>query len=264
MWIVSWWGWGTCFSVVRGLFDTQFMVGMLLLLRVPCFVSFLTLHAFPCLLGPPSVRGCSASELCSILPRSTCLRLILLCTCPPLCAGGCGRCPPGSGVMSDLFFCVFFLCRASVGPLMRSLCNTKGGAWRGSKPQNAGCSPGMSDRCGTHDPHTCAHTYIPAARASVEVGTEVGQNVPCRDPGASMGVRYPLCHLPTCICSPWQCRVLLFLYLCCSCPCARHVQQVGQWRKLGHADQPDFDERIGAAVLTTHGCHCSSHLGIMQ
>ena len=42
---------------------------------------------FPCLLGPPSVRGCSASELCSILPQRTCLRLILFCTCPPLCAG---------------------------------------------------------------------------------------------------------------------------------------------------------------------------------
>ena len=44
-------------------------------------------HAFPCLPGPPSVRGCSADELCSILPRRTCLRLILFCTCPPLCAG---------------------------------------------------------------------------------------------------------------------------------------------------------------------------------
>ena len=32
---------------------------------------------FPCLPGPQSVRGCSASELCSILPRRTCLRLIL-------------------------------------------------------------------------------------------------------------------------------------------------------------------------------------------
>ena len=44
-------------------------------------------HAFPCLPGPQSVRGCSASDLCSILPRRTCLRLILFCTCPPLCAG---------------------------------------------------------------------------------------------------------------------------------------------------------------------------------
>ena len=34
-------------------------------------------HAFPCLPGPPSVRGCSAFELCSILPRRTCLRLTL-------------------------------------------------------------------------------------------------------------------------------------------------------------------------------------------
>ena len=44
-------------------------------------------QAFPCLPGPQSVRGCSASELCSILPRRTCLRLVLFCTCPPLCAG---------------------------------------------------------------------------------------------------------------------------------------------------------------------------------
>ena len=42
---------------------------------------------FPCLPGPQSVRGCSASELCSILPGRTCLQLILFCTCPPLCAG---------------------------------------------------------------------------------------------------------------------------------------------------------------------------------
>ena len=33
------------------------------------------------------IRGCSASELCSTLPRRTCLRLILFCICPPLCAG---------------------------------------------------------------------------------------------------------------------------------------------------------------------------------
>ena len=32
-------------------------------------------------------RCCSASELCSILPQRTCLRLILFCTRPPLCAG---------------------------------------------------------------------------------------------------------------------------------------------------------------------------------
>ena len=59
-----------------------------------------------CSTGPQSVRGCSASELCSILPRRTCLRLILFCTCPPLCAGALWT---GSGVMSDLFFFFFFV-----------------------------------------------------------------------------------------------------------------------------------------------------------
>ena len=44
-------------------------------------------HALACLSDPPSMRGCSAYELCSILPLNTCLRLILFCTCPPLCAG---------------------------------------------------------------------------------------------------------------------------------------------------------------------------------
>ena len=63
---------------------------------------------FPCLPGPQSVRGCSASELCSILPRRTCLRLILFAHVRPCAQGHFGRCPPGSGVMSDLFFLFFF------------------------------------------------------------------------------------------------------------------------------------------------------------
>ena len=72
----------------------------------------LSWHAFPCLLGPPSVRGCSASELSSILPRRTRLRLILFCTCPPLCAGALWPMP--AWIWRDvrsflLFFSPFFL-----------------------------------------------------------------------------------------------------------------------------------------------------------
>ena len=44
-------------------------------------------HTFACLPGPPSMRGCSAYGPGPILPRRACLRLILFCTCPPLCAG---------------------------------------------------------------------------------------------------------------------------------------------------------------------------------
>ena len=44
-------------------------------------------HTFACLPGPPSVRGCSACGPGPILRRRACLRLILFCTCPPLCAG---------------------------------------------------------------------------------------------------------------------------------------------------------------------------------
>ena len=42
---------------------------------------------FAYLPSPPSVRGCSAYALGVILPRCTCLRLILFWTCPPLCVG---------------------------------------------------------------------------------------------------------------------------------------------------------------------------------
>ena len=44
-------------------------------------------HAFACLPGPPSMRGCSACGPGMILPRSARLRLILFRTCPPLCVG---------------------------------------------------------------------------------------------------------------------------------------------------------------------------------
>ena len=67
-------------------------------------------HAFPCLPGPQSVRGCSASALCSILPRRTCLRLILSCICPPLCAGVLWPMPAWvwRDVRSVFFFFFFF------------------------------------------------------------------------------------------------------------------------------------------------------------
>ena len=39
------------------------------------------------LLGRPSIRGCSAYGLVLCLPRRCSLRLLLFCTCPPLCAG---------------------------------------------------------------------------------------------------------------------------------------------------------------------------------
>ena len=44
-------------------------------------------HTFACLPGPPSMRGCSAYGPGPILPLRACLRLILFCTCPPLCKG---------------------------------------------------------------------------------------------------------------------------------------------------------------------------------
>ena len=69
--------------------------------------------------GPQSVRGCSASALCSTLPRCTCLRLILLCICPPLCAGALWPMP--AWVWRDVrsvFFCFFLrllsTCRLSL------------------------------------------------------------------------------------------------------------------------------------------------------
>lgn len=42
-------------------------------------------RAFAFLLGPPSARACSAYCPGSLLPRCTCPRLILCCTCPPMC-----------------------------------------------------------------------------------------------------------------------------------------------------------------------------------
>ena len=63
-------------------------------------------HASPCLPGPPSVRGCSASALCLILPRRTCLHLMLFCTCPPLCAGALWPMP--AWVWPDVHFFYFF------------------------------------------------------------------------------------------------------------------------------------------------------------
>ena len=39
------------------------------------------------LLGPPCARGCPAYGLVPFVPRRSCLRLILFCTCPPLCTG---------------------------------------------------------------------------------------------------------------------------------------------------------------------------------
>ena len=67
-----------------------------------------------------SVRGCSASELCSILPRRTCLRLILFCTCRPLCAGALWPMP--AWVWRDVrsgFFCFFLLHRCTGGSSSR-------------------------------------------------------------------------------------------------------------------------------------------------
>ena len=44
-------------------------------------------RTFACLHGHPDMRGCSAYGPGPILTRRACLRLILFCTCPPLCAG---------------------------------------------------------------------------------------------------------------------------------------------------------------------------------
>ena len=42
-------------------------------------------HAFACQHGPPSACGCSSCGPDLILPLRASLRLILFCTCPPLC-----------------------------------------------------------------------------------------------------------------------------------------------------------------------------------
>ena len=68
-------------------------------------------HTFACLPGPPSMRGCSSYGPGPILPQRTCLRrmrLILFCTCPPLCAGVLRPMP--ACVWRDVrsVLCVFF------------------------------------------------------------------------------------------------------------------------------------------------------------
>ena len=65
-------------------------------------------HAFACLPGPPSIRGCSACGPGPILPWRACLRLIMFCTRPPLCAGVLWPMP--AWVWRDVrsvFFCFF-------------------------------------------------------------------------------------------------------------------------------------------------------------
>ena len=44
-------------------------------------------NAFAYLLGRPSACGCPACGSVLYLPRRCSLRLLLFCTCPPLCAG---------------------------------------------------------------------------------------------------------------------------------------------------------------------------------
>ena len=49
-----------------------------------------TLACFTCQLYPSSARarGCSTYGAVLFLPRPTCLRLIMFCTCPYMCVGG--------------------------------------------------------------------------------------------------------------------------------------------------------------------------------
>ena len=129
-------------------------------------------HAFACLPGPPSVRGCSAYELCSFLPRRTCLRLILFCTCPPLCAGRCGRCPPGSGVMSELFFgCFVHTPAATAYPLPNARGIAQSLAAPGP-PSVANDSPSL--RQGAVIRHTCMLQWNHAACCSSEICAAAG------------------------------------------------------------------------------------------
>ena len=71
--------------------------------RQPPTASMLARFRLP---GPPSMRGCSAYGPRPGLPRSACLRLILFCTCPPLCAGALWPMPAWvwCDVRSDFFF----------------------------------------------------------------------------------------------------------------------------------------------------------------
>ena len=72
----------------------------------------------PCVVAPPTdrVRFCPRDFAPAILPRHACLRLILFCTCPPLCAGVLWPMPAWvwRGVRS-VFFGGFFWC--SLGTL---------------------------------------------------------------------------------------------------------------------------------------------------
>ena len=62
--------------------------------------------AFAFLLGRPSICGCSAYGLLLCLPRRYSLRLLLFCTCPPLCAGALWPMP--AWVWRDVRYMFFF------------------------------------------------------------------------------------------------------------------------------------------------------------
>ena len=53
--------------------------------------------------------GCSAYAPGPILPQSACLRLILFCTCPPLCVGALWPMPAWAWRDVRSFFFHFFL-----------------------------------------------------------------------------------------------------------------------------------------------------------
>ena len=63
--------------------------------------------AFAFLLGHPSIRGCSAYGLVLCLPRRCSLRLLLFCTCPPLCTGALWPMP--AWVWRDVQFYFYFI-----------------------------------------------------------------------------------------------------------------------------------------------------------
>ena len=81
--------------------------------RLPSSTSVLAtlrLPAWPSLHNiPPHVVGCSACGSVLYLPQRCSLRLLLFCTCPPLCAGL--LCPMRAWVWCDVrfFFCLNFV-----------------------------------------------------------------------------------------------------------------------------------------------------------
>ena len=96
-----------CTSRACDILDSPRRVGRPLPRR-PLISAHCSLHLYmhDRLYGPPSARGCSACGPVLISPRCACLRLILFCTCPPLCVRALWPMPAWVW-LTCFFFCFF-------------------------------------------------------------------------------------------------------------------------------------------------------------